>query len=90
MGRCKNYNTVAPETRHKETKRKTHKTNNHFTIGKSILQSNMDEEAARLLSFLHDKKGTGCAQYVFCKVYFRCKCALFSILSHVLCTFLSR
>jgi rubrerythrin len=58
MGRCKNYNTVAPETRHKETKRKKHKTNNHFTIGKSILQSNMDEEAARLLSFLHDKKGT--------------------------------
>ena len=58
MGRCKNYNTVAPETRHKETKRKTHKTNNHFTIGKSILQSNMDEEAARLLSFLHDKKGS--------------------------------
>jgi hypothetical protein len=58
MGRCKNYNTVAPETRHKQTKRKTHKTNNHFTIGMSILQNNMDEEAGRLLSFLHDKKGS--------------------------------
>jgi hypothetical protein len=44
MGRCKYYNTVAPENRHKQTKRKTHKTNNHFTAGMSILQSNMDEE----------------------------------------------
>jgi hypothetical protein len=35
-----------------------HFTIHHFTIGKSILQSNMDEEAARLLSFLHDKKGS--------------------------------
>jgi hypothetical protein len=29
-----------------------------FSIGMSILQSNMDEEAGRLLSFLHDKKGS--------------------------------
>jgi hypothetical protein len=57
MGRPKNYNTVAPETRHKETKRKTHKTNNHCTVGKSILQSNMDVEAERHLSFLHDQRG---------------------------------
>ena len=26
MGRCKNYNTSTPETRHKETKRKAHST----------------------------------------------------------------
>jgi hypothetical protein len=57
MGRCKNYNTCAPETRHKETKKKTHKINNHCSVGLSILQSNMDVEAERHLSFLHDQRG---------------------------------
>ena len=55
MGRPKNHNTVAPETRHKETKRKAHKTNNQFSVGTSILQSSM--EAERHLSFLQDKRG---------------------------------
>ena len=57
MGRCKNYNTSTPETRHKETKRKAHKTNNQFSVGMSILQSSMDMEAERHLSFLQDKRG---------------------------------
>jgi hypothetical protein len=39
-GRSKNNCTAAPETRHKETKRKAHKTNDHFTVGRSILQNN--------------------------------------------------
>ena len=44
MGRCKNYNrdTVAPETRHKETKMDAHKTNNQATVGSSILMCNLD------------------------------------------------
>jgi hypothetical protein len=46
-----------PETRHKETKRKEHKTNNQFSVGMSILQSSMDMEAERHLSFLQDKRG---------------------------------
>ena len=57
MGRCKNYNTSTPETRHKETKRKAHKTSNQFSVGMSILQSSMDMEAERHLSFLQDKRG---------------------------------
>ena len=40
MGRCKNYNTVAPETRHKETKMDAHKTNNQASVGLSILKCN--------------------------------------------------
>ena len=57
MGRRKNYNTFAPETRHTATKWKEHKTNNHSSVGLSILQSSMDMEAERHLSFLHDKSG---------------------------------
>ena len=48
---------IAPETRHKETKRKAHKTNNEFSVGMSILQSSMDMEAELHLSFLQDKRG---------------------------------
>jgi hypothetical protein len=63
MGRSKNYNTAAPETRHKQhnlkqTKRKVYKTNNHCTVGRSLLLNNMDVEAERQLSFLHDKRGS--------------------------------
>jgi hypothetical protein len=49
MGRSKNYNTAAPqaETRHKQKKRKVHKTNNHCTVGRSLLLNNMDVEAER-------------------------------------------
>ena len=57
MGRCKNYNTVAPETRHKDTKKDAHKTNNQASVGMSILRCNLDAEADRRLSWLHDKTG---------------------------------
>jgi hypothetical protein len=57
MGRCKNYNTVAPETRHKETKMDAHKTNNQATVGSSILMCNLDAEADRRLTWLHDRRG---------------------------------
>ncbi len=52
MGRCKNYNrdTVAPETRHKETKMDAHKTNNQATVGSSILMCNLEAEADRRLT----------------------------------------
>jgi hypothetical protein len=33
MGQSKKICTAAPKTRHKETKRKEHKTNNHCTVG---------------------------------------------------------
>jgi hypothetical protein len=58
MGRSKNYNTAAPETRHKQTKRKLHETNNHCTVGRSLLLNNMDVEVEQHLLFLQDKRGT--------------------------------
>ena len=88
MGRCKNYNTSTPETRHKETKpeRKAHKTNNHFSVGMSILKSSMDMEAERHLSFLQDKRGQS-------SVHIKCKVSTFesffspkSVLMEHLCT----
>lgn len=44
-------------TKYKETKQKTHKTNNHCTVGRSILKSYMDMEVDRQLSSLHDIRG---------------------------------
>jgi hypothetical protein len=44
-----NYITVALETRHNKTKQKTHTANKHYTVGMSILQSNIDEEAGKLI-----------------------------------------
>ena len=62
MSRLKTFTTVAlaplAETRPKEAKRKTHKTNNHSTVGMSILQSNMNVEA--VLHLLHDNRGCKC------------------------------
>ena len=60
MGRCKNYNTVAPETRHKETKMDAHKTNNQASVGSSILRCNLDAEADRRLTWLEEV----CAQFI--------------------------
>ena len=57
MGRCRNYNTNAPETRHKDTKKDAHKTNNQATVGLSILKCNLDAEADRRLTWLHDRTG---------------------------------
>ncbi len=57
MGRCKNYNTAAPERRHKDTKKDAHKTNNQASVCMSILRCNLDAEADRRLSWLHDKRG---------------------------------
>ena len=59
MGRCKNYNSVAPETRHKDTKKDAHKTNNQAGVGVSILRCNLDadSEADRRLTWLHDRTG---------------------------------
>ena len=37
MGRYKNYNTVAPETRHKDAKKDAYKTNNQASVGMSII-----------------------------------------------------
>ena len=37
----------APETRHKDTKKDAHKTNNQATVGLSILKCNLDAEADR-------------------------------------------
>ena len=52
MGRCRNYNTNAPETRHKDTKKDAHKTNNKAAAGLSILKCNLDAEADRRLTWL--------------------------------------
>ena len=57
MGLCKSYNTVAPETRHKDTQKNAHKTNNQASVGLSILRCNLDAEANRRLAWLHDKTG---------------------------------
>ena len=57
MGRCKNYSMAAPETRHTDTKKDAHKTNNHATVGLSILRCNLDAEADRRLTWLHDRSG---------------------------------
>jgi hypothetical protein len=59
MGRSNNCCTAAPETRHKDNKRKVHKTNNQIPVG---LQNNMDMEAERHLAFLHDKRGCALSQ----------------------------
>jgi hypothetical protein len=57
MGRCRNYNTNAPETRHKDAKKDAHKTNNKASVGLSILKCNLDAEADRRLTWLQDKTG---------------------------------
>jgi hypothetical protein len=57
MGRFKNYNTVAAETRYKDTKKDAHKTNNQSSVGLSILKCNLDAEADRHLTWLQDKVG---------------------------------
>ena len=54
MGRCRNYNTNAPETRHKDTKKDAYKTNNKASVGLSILKCNLDAEADRRLTWLQD------------------------------------
>ena len=43
---AKNYNSVPPETRQKDTKKDAHKTNNQAGIGVSILCCNLDAEAS--------------------------------------------
>ena len=68
MGRCRNYNTNAPETRHKDTKKDAHKTNNKAAVGLSILKCNLDAEADRRLTWLQDKTGADLLQYF---VHFR-------------------
>ena len=57
MGWSKNYSMAAPETRHKDTKKDAHKTNNQAAVGLSILRCNLAEEADRRLTWLHDQTG---------------------------------
>ena len=57
FGRSKNTSMATSETRHKDTKKDAHKTNNHATVGLSVLRCNLDAEADRRLTWLHDRTG---------------------------------